>query len=424
MARFVRMLAPLAALVAASVAHGQDPALEHPHRRPAPDPDPFDRGLDRLEQGFHWEARRYFRELVTLDPQMPLGHLGLALASREAPRLAAKHAYFSFYRRERATPPLRTAIEAYARYFGAEARPDDADPRHDVAPSTPAHRALIAALERMPAEPKHRRERALVRRLTALERDRKRGPAPLTGEAAVRAANAGFDFSIREGAMPFVVPGLSQTLRDAYQHLGADADGENALALLPRHPRFPADRGAVANLAGDRDVQMRSKDSLVSERWLGPRATPFDLPRGLGGRRAFKPGRALPTLVVFFLGFGCVHCVAQLGELDPKAYAFRAAGINVITIGTDDANNVKAAHQAALENGIDPLHFDVLCDPAGDVFRQWGAWDQFDDEALHATFLVDGNGHILWQDISTLPFLDTDFLLEECTRLLAAHRAE
>ena len=107
-------------------------------------------------------------------------------------------------------------------------------------------------------------------------------------------------------------------------------------------------------------------------------------------------------------------------ELDPQAPAFARAGIDVVTIGTDDQNQVRAAYQAALENGTDPLHFEVLCDPKGEVFRTWGCWDEFADEALHGTYLVDAQGRILWQDISTQPFEHNEFLLEECKRLLKA----
>ena len=107
-------------------------------------------------------------------------------------------------------------------------------------------------------------------------------------------------------------------------------------------------------------------------------------------------------------------------ELDPKAPKFRAAGIEVVSIGIDTLQQVKAAQQAAIENDVDPLHFDVLCDPKGEAFRAWGVWDQFEDEALHGTFLVDPQGRVLWQDISLRPFEDSEWLLAECRRLLAA----
>lgn len=91
-----------------------------------------------------------------------------------------------------------------------------------------------------------------------------------------------------------------------------------------------------------------------------------------------------------------------------------------MTIGVDTPDEVKAARQAAIENGVDPLHFEVLCDPKGDVFKQWGCWDQFEDEALHGTFLVDAKGRILWRDVSLRPFEESEWLLAECKRLLAA----
>ena len=117
-----------------------------------------------------------------------------------------------------------------------------------------------------------------------------------------------------------------------------------------------------------------------------------------------------------------MHCQAQLVELDPQAKAFERAGIDVVTIGTDSRDQVKAAHQASIENGIDPLHFEVLCDPEGAAFKQWGCWDEFGDEALHGTYLVSAERRILWQDISTQPFEDSEFLLAECRRLLDVWR--
>ena len=130
--------------------------------------------------------------------------------------------------------------------------------------------------------------------------------------------------------------------------------------------------------------------------WQPQLAKGFDLPRGLGGRSTYADYQGRPLLIVFFLGFGCAHCVAQLSDLDPLTPKFRAAGIEVVTIGTDDLDQVKAARQAADENGVDPLHFDVLCDKEAEVFKQWGAWDEFSNEALHGTYLLDGKGRILW----------------------------
>lgn len=109
----------------------------------------------------------------------------------------------------------------------------------------------------------------------------------------------------------------------------------------------------------------------------------------------------------------------QLHTLVPRAGAFKAAGIPIVTIGTDTTNEVKASIQLRIENDDPPLPFPVLCDPQGTAFRDYCCWDEFENEALHGTFLVDADGRIRWQDISAQPFMATDFLLAECIRLLA-----
>jgi hypothetical protein len=43
----------------------------------------------------------------------------------------------------------------------------------------------------------------------------------------------------------------------------------------------------------------------------------------------------------------------------------------------------------------------------------------FENTALHGTFLIDGEGLVRWQDISYEPFADTQFLLDEVRRLLS-----
>ncbi len=108
----------------------------------------------------------------------------------------------------------------------------------------------------------------------------------------------------------------------------------------------------------------------------------------------------------------------QLHSLVPRAGAFEKAGIPIVTIGSDTVDQVKASMQVAIENDDPPLPFPVLCDPEGVAFKAYGCWNEFDDEALHGTFLVDADGRIRWQDISAWPFMETDFLLAECVQLL------
>ena len=49
------------------------------------------------------------------------------------------------------------------------------------------------------------------------------------------------------------------------------------------------------------------------------------------------------------------------------------------------------------------------------------SFDDFEDQPLHGTFVIDGKGRVLWTDISADPFMDIDFLIEEANRLLELH---
>jgi peroxiredoxin/tetratricopeptide (TPR) repeat protein len=168
---------------------------------------------------------------------------------------------------------------------------------------------------------------------------------------------------------------------------------------------FPADFG-----------QRPPLDSLGPVAWTPFAAADFDLPCATGGRRTLAQQRGKPVLVVFYLGFGCLHCVEQLEALSPKANAFAAAGVDVVAIGNESLataqDNLAALGEAAFA-------FPLLADPDLAAFRAWRCHDDFESMPLHGTFLVDGDGKVRWQDISAEPFTQFDWLLQESRRLLA-----
>ena len=45
-------------------------------------------------------------------------------------------------------------------------------------------------------------------------------------------------------------------------------------------------------------------------------------------------------------------------------------------------------------------------------------FDDFEDQPLHGTFLIDAQGRMRWHDISYEPFMDPQFVLDEAKRLL------
>jgi len=120
-------------------------------------------------------------------------------------------------------------------------------------------------------------------------------------------------------------------------------------------------------------------------------------------------------ILVFYLGFGCLHCVEQLTAIKPKVDAFKAAGVEVIAISTETV--------ADLAKGIagygSELPITIMADPTHESLKSFGCWDDFEDQPLHGTFLIDVQGRVRWKDIGYEPFNDIEFLLEESKRLIA-----
>jgi peroxiredoxin len=134
--------------------------------------------------------------------------------------------------------------------------------------------------------------------------------------------------------------------------------------------------------------------------------------------------RGKPVVVIFYLGFGCLHCVEQLATFAPLAEEYQAAGIELVAIGSDDLEDLHAALKEYSQQKNIP--FPLLADASLAAFEKYRCVDNFENQALHGTFLIDANGLIRWQDIGAEPFTDASFLLQESQRLLSlpdAHSA-
>ena len=154
---------------------------------------------------------------------------------------------------------------------------------------------------------------------------------------------------------------------------------------------------------------------------LGPfRWRPVRLPVGvywipMMKRYRFHNFLDAPLSSSFILGHGCLHCAEQLQAFAPKTDAFLDQGIELIAISTDQRDGLKKSIESYGEQSL-PIR--LLANPELTVFKKYHAYDEFENQALHGTFLIDGSGKIRWQDISYEPFMDADFLLSESMRLL------
>jgi peroxiredoxin len=177
---------------------------------------------------------------------------------------------------------------------------------------------------------------------------------------------------------------------------------------------FPTD-WTIKQPAADDVGQRPLLDSLGPFRWKPYAAPQWTLNDGNGQPISSKEFRGRPVVLVFYLGYGCLHCAEQLQKFAPLKDQFTQAGLTVLAISTDNQAGLKMAI-GNYEEGKFPLT--LLSNDKLDVFQQFRCYDDFEKKPLHGTFLIDGLGRVRWQDISYEPFTDPEFLLNEAKRLL------
>lgn len=152
--------------------------------------------------------------------------------------------------------------------------------------------------------------------------------------------------------------------------------------------------------------------------WSPPTAPSFTLPNQHQEAISLESYRGKPLILVFYLGAGCLHCTEQLTTMADRYEDFKKAGLPILAISTDDVSDLKKS-QDNYEKGTIP--FPIVSDSQKSIFKQFTAHDDFEDQPLHGTFVIDPKGRILWSDISADPFMEIDFLITEATRLLQLH---
>lgn len=186
------------------------------------------------------------------------------------------------------------------------------------------------------------------------------------------------------------------------------------LAPIAAEFGYPADWRLAETTAADIGIRPEL-DALGPFRWAPTMATSWTLPDVEEKPRSLADYAGRPVIVVFYLGYGCLHCAEQLKAIAKDYQGFRDAGIEVIAVSTDKQINLRRAYEN-LEGGFP---FPLVADPEMAIFRQYRCYDDFEKAALHGTFLIDQKGRVRWQDISYEPFMNTEFLLKESRRLLS-----
>ncbi len=208
-------------------------------------------------------------------------------------------------------------------------------------------------------------------------------------------------------------------LRDIAAH--ADLDSP----LLARLAPFAKEQGWPDNWRNPvpprTDVGERpTLDAIGPFRWSPSPAIDWSLPAPGEKTLSLSEYRGKSVVVIFYLGAGCLHCVEQLQKFAPRVNDFQQAGISIVGISTEDLPSLTTAVTNFSKDK--PFPIPLATDPELKTFKAYRAYDDFEKVPLHATFLIDGTGHVRWQDISFEPFQDVDFVLNEAKRLLTITR--
>jgi len=144
---------------------------------------------------------------------------------------------------------------------------------------------------------------------------------------------------------------------------------------------------------------------------VGKQAPDFELTDTEGQRVALRDlRRDGPVIVVFYYGYYCSHCVAQLFALEDDLPKFTQQGVHIVALSADPSSQTAARFRQ-----YGRFHFPVLSDRGNRVAEQYDVYMRAtanrDEDLRHGTFLVDRNGQITWAYAGDRPFVDNAFLL-------------
>jgi len=207
-----------------------------------------------------------------------------------------------------------------------------------------------------------------------------------------------------------------EALRTVASQADLDTPLLASMSLVAADNAWPSDWRLAQPLATD--VGNRPDHaSLGPFRWSPVSAPQWALPDAHGGQIQLADYAHRPVLVIFYLGYGCLHCAEQLQAFRPREADFSDTGIDLVAISTDSTEALARSIRNFSADGS--FEIDLAADPAYEVFRAYRCFDDFEQTPLHGTFLIDEQGLIRWHDIGYEPFNDVEFLLGEAKRLLS-----
>ena len=150
---------------------------------------------------------------------------------------------------------------------------------------------------------------------------------------------------------------------------------------------------------------------------LGPAIwQPFDAPElsaldAKGKKVTLADFRGRNVLLVFYLGQECPHCMEQLVAIRKRHEDFTRQNTVVVAVSRN-APELNAASTA-----LSDLPIRILSDTNHENARRFNSFDDFEEQELHSTILIDAAGKTRWSRTGGDPFMDMEFLLATLARI-------
>jgi len=175
-------------------------------------------------------------------------------------------------------------------------------------------------------------------------------------------------------------------------------------------PLFPSNDPEREGL--DREV-LAPVPGTEENRLLPWQPPPWELPDAAGRRHLSAELQGKPTLLIFYRGNTCSHCLQQLRLMQDYARTPEAMSLGFVAISPDSPEILARTQDRPAEGRIL-----LLSDEKAVVFRQFSCYAE--DFPQHGIFLLSSAGQVVWSCISEEPFTDLTALRREVEKVRGA----
>lgn len=142
--------------------------------------------------------------------------------------------------------------------------------------------------------------------------------------------------------------------------------------------------------------QNREEKSRPNPLTVGKAAPDFALESDSGDSIALSDMRGRPVVLVFYPADNSSVCSSQLALYSEAYHMFEEYDAQLLAISVDD----RRSHEGFAKSLR--LRFPLLSDddPIGEIAKAYGVYDEADQVAERALFVLDANGDISWHHVS------------------------